>query len=104
MQSETATAPYPATLIALHWLTFTLVVVAYALTELKGFAERGSNLRGAMLHLHYLTGLLVFALTWLRIALRTAASAPVSQPLPPRWLRPGPPSRSGRPREVPLPQ
>ena len=57
MQSKTANERYPATLIALHWLTFTLVVMAYALAELKGFAERGSDLRGAMLRLHYRTGL-----------------------------------------------
>lgn len=87
MHAKAATENYPATLITLHWLTFTLVVVAYTLAELKGFPARGSDLRGAMLHLHYLTGLLVFALTWLRIALRTAASVPGSHPFPPRWLR-----------------
>ena len=89
MHPEAATARYPAMLIALHWLTFMLVVVSYSLAELKGMAERGSDLRGAMLHLHYLTGLLIFALTWLRLALRTSTVIPVSQPVSPRWLRLG---------------
>lgn len=64
-----------------------LVVVSYSLAELKGLTERGSDLRSAMLHLHYLTGLLIFALTWLRLALRTSMAAPVSNPVPPRWFR-----------------
>ena len=89
MHSEATTANhrYPAILMVLHWLTFMLVTLAYALAELKGFTDRGSNLRAAMLHLHYLNGLLVFTLTWVRLALRTSASVPVSQPIPPRWLR-----------------
>ena len=34
---------------------------------------RGSDLRSAMRRLHYLTGLLIFVLTWLRFILRTQA-------------------------------
>ena len=87
MQSKTATARFPSTLIALHWLTFLLVVFAFALAELKGYTARGSDLRSTMLHLHYLTGLLVFALTWARLVLRISTSVPMSQPVAPRWLR-----------------
>ena len=88
MHSTSAKAKnhYPAILIALHWLVFILVVTAYALTELKSFAERGSDLRSAMLRLHYLTGITVFALTWLRLAVRTLGTRPPVAPLPPRWL------------------
>ena len=48
---------------------------------------RGSHLRSAMLHLHYLTGLLIFVLTWLRFILQTQAFVPPSEPAPPRGLQ-----------------
>ena len=48
---------------------------------------RGSHLRSALRHLHYLTGLLIFVLTWLRFILRTQAFVPPSEPAPPRGLQ-----------------
>ena len=48
---------------------------------------RGSDLRSAMRHLHYLTGLLIFVLTWLRFILWTQAFVPPSEPAPPRGLQ-----------------
>ena len=86
MISTPATSRYPAKLIALHWLTFTLVVAAYALAELKGFTARGSEMRIAMLALHYLTGMLIFALTWLRLALRLTVVVADAQPVPTRAM------------------
>lgn len=42
--------------IALHWLTFLLVVTAYATIELRGFAQRGSWQGYAMIITHFSAG------------------------------------------------
>ena len=78
---------YPPALLALHWLTLLLVIAAYALVELKGFAERGSDLRSAMVRLHYMAGLSIFALTLLRLGVRAVTTVPASEPLPPYWMQ-----------------
>ncbi len=74
-------------MLALHWLTLLLVIVAFALVELKGYAARGSDLRSALLRLHYLTGLTIFALTLLRLGVRAVTTVPAPEPPPPRWMR-----------------
>jgi cytochrome b561 len=67
---------YPRTLIALHWLTLLLLVAVYACIELRGNFPRGSAMRDGLKDWHYALGLAVFALLWLRVALRLRGPLP----------------------------
>lgn len=68
--------------IVLHWAMLILFVAVYASMELRELFDKGSAPREAMKSLHFMLGLLVFALVWLRIALRFKYPAPPIQPAP----------------------
>ncbi|MEO8103869.1 MAG: cytochrome b [Betaproteobacteria bacterium] len=76
---------YAAPMVLMHWLMLALIAVAYALMELKSLAPRGSELRINMANVHYLTGLTVFALVWLRLVLRMTTPVPPIEPPPAAW-------------------
>ena len=76
---------FPRALIALHWLTLLLLAAAYACIELRGNFPRGSAIREGLKDWHYALGLIVFALWWLRIALRLRG--PLPPMLLPAWKR-----------------
>lgn len=71
--------------ISLHWLMLILIVGAYATIELRELYPKGSDPRTALKNLHYLFGLSVFALVWLRMAVRFSSPQPKILPEPPRW-------------------
>src|SRR5690606_18992573 len=74
---------YRPSIIVLHWLTLVLLVAVYATMELRGLFPRGSATRELMKETHFLLGLAVFVLAWLRLALRaTGATPPITPPLP----------------------
>jgi superoxide oxidase len=76
---------YPRGLIGLHWLTLLLLAATYACIELRGNFPRGSAMREGLKDWHYALGLVVFALLWLRVALRLRGPLPgVSLP---HWQR-----------------
>lgn len=78
-------ARYRPSLIALHWLTFVLVIAVYATMELRGMFPRGSGPRELMKTAHYFLGLSVLLLTVLRLFVRLSSPAPPIQPQPPAW-------------------
>src|SRR6188474_2576412 len=57
-------------LIALHWLMLVLIAAAYLTIELKSIFPKGSAPREAMATGHYLLGLSIFTLVWLRLLIR----------------------------------
>jgi cytochrome b561 len=69
----------------MHWLMLFLIAAVCALMELKSFAAKGSDLRTNLALLHYLLGLAVFVLVWLRMLGRIGATVPPITPLPPLW-------------------
>lgn len=73
--------------IALHWLSLILLVAVYASMELRGFFPRGSGTREAMKSAHFTLGLLVFAVLWIRLALRFSGPSPAITPSPSAWTR-----------------
>ncbi|MBS0212284.1 MAG: cytochrome b [Proteobacteria bacterium] len=73
--------------IGLHWLTLLLLIAVYALMELRGYAPRGSDLRRGMMNWHYMLGLTVWLLTFVRLVLRGIVRAPAIAPAPPAWQR-----------------
>jgi len=77
---------YGSLSIALHWLMLLLLVAVYATIELRGLFPKGSDPREAMKAWHFMLGLSVFVLVWLRLAIyATAGPVPPVRPEPPRW-------------------
>lgn len=71
--------------VMLHWLMLVLIVAAYATMELKGLTPRNSPQRATLAAWHYGFGLSVFALVWLRLAVRAMGAEPQIVPPPARW-------------------
>jgi cytochrome b561 len=61
---------YSAASIVLHWLMLILIVAVYALIEFREIFPKGSEPREAMKAWHFMLGLSVLGLVWLRIAAR----------------------------------
>jgi cytochrome b561 len=62
-----------------------LIVAVYACIELREFYPKGSAIRESFKTWHYLLGLTVFALVWLRLLARFAGRVPPIVPSPPGW-------------------
>lgn len=73
---------YSTASVALHWLMLVLIIAVYSAIELREFYPRGSAPREAMKTWHFMLGLSVFVLVWLRILARlvTRSPAPLAQP------------------------
>lgn len=71
--------------IALHWLMLVLMVGVYTCIELKGNFPKGSEPRELLKQWHFMLGLGVFALVWLRLAARLIAPTPQIAPTIPAW-------------------
>lgn len=82
MRWKNTTAGYGYVAVTLHWLSVILVVVTYALMDLKFLAARGSVLRSNMAGWHYAAGLTLFFLTWLRLLMRGFGATPTIDPPP----------------------
>lgn len=71
--------------IGLHWLTVLVLIAVYVAMEFRGLFPKGSDAREAMKNWHYLLGLSVFALVWMRIVARSIHGAPAIRPPPRQW-------------------
>ncbi|MGK2739389.1 cytochrome b [Tepidicaulis sp. LMO-SS28] len=71
--------------IAIHWLMFVLIASVYAAIELREFYPKGSETRELFKQWHFMLGLSVFVLVWLRIAARAIGGTPRITPPLPRW-------------------
>ena len=78
---------YSTMSIALHWLMVVLLAVVYACIELRGQFPKGSGARTLIVEMHFMFGLTVFVLVWLRLFARTQGVAPKIVPNPPQWQR-----------------
>ncbi|MBJ9977717.1 cytochrome b [Pseudomonas sp. S75] len=85
MATLTLSARYARLSIALHWLMLVLLAAVYACIELRGQFPRDSAERDLMKNLHFMLGLSVFALVWLRLAVRVVRATPPILPRPPAW-------------------
>lgn len=56
--------------IGLHWLMVLLLAAVYACIELREFYPRGSDIREGLKTWHFMLGLSVFALVWVRLIAR----------------------------------
>jgi cytochrome b561 len=78
-------ARYSHLSIALHWLMVLLLAAVYACIELRGQFLRGSGGRQLIVQLHFMLGLSVFVLVWLRLLARSLGTTPRIEPPPPFW-------------------
>ncbi|HEY8905644.1 MAG TPA: cytochrome b [Rhodoferax sp.] len=76
---------YHVSSVALHWLMLLLFVVVYASINLRELFEKGTPTCEGLKNLHFMCGMLMFALVWLRLAMRVIHPAPQIQPAPAAW-------------------
>lgn len=70
--------------IGLHWLMLLLLAAVYACIELREFYPRGSDIREGLKTWHFMLGLSVFVLVWIRLIARWRT--PLLSPSP-GWTR-----------------
>jgi len=71
--------------ISLHWVMLALFIGVYASINLRELFDKGSVPRDALKSLHFMLGLLMFALVWLRLSMRAIYPAPRLQAVLPQW-------------------
>ena len=76
MRRKNESASYGSPLIALHWVMLLLIVLVYACIELRVFYPKGSEIREALKTWHFMLGLGVFVLVWVRLVVRLRGSTP----------------------------
>lgn len=84
MNWKNTTTRYGPLAIGIHWLMLLLFIAVYGTIELRELFEKGSDPREALKTWHFMLGLLVFILVWLRIAVRLSGPTPLIQPAIPR--------------------
>jgi cytochrome b561 len=85
MRTETTPTRYGSLSIGLHWLMLLLIALVYAAMEFRDIFPKGSEGHSALKAWHYMLGLSVFALVWVRLLVNLVAAAPGITPEPPRW-------------------
>lgn len=76
MSASNPVARYGRLSIALHWLMVLLIAGVYATIELKGNFPKGSEPRELLKQWHFMLGLTIFGLVWLRLIARLLNPAP----------------------------
>ncbi|HEY0720320.1 MAG TPA: cytochrome b [Gammaproteobacteria bacterium] len=76
MMWKNSTERYGSVSIGLHWLMLALMVAVYATIELRELYPKGSDPREALKSWHFMLGLSIFALVWLRMLMRVIAPTP----------------------------
>lgn len=85
MNWKNTTERYGTLSIGMHWLMLALLVGVYACIELRVFYPKGSDPREVLKMWHFMLGLGVLALVFVRLAIRLAGDRPRIQPTPPAW-------------------
>lgn len=80
-----ARAGYSSAMIAMHWLMLALLASVYACIELRELFEKGSEPRELLKTWHFMLGLSVFALVWIRMFVRWLSPVAPILPAPARW-------------------
>jgi cytochrome b561 len=69
----------------MHWLMLLLLAAVYTCIELSGAFPKHSHGRELLQHWHFMLGLTVFVLVWLRLASRWFNGIPAISPAPRHW-------------------
>lgn len=74
--------------VGLHWLMLLLLAAVYTCIELRELYPKGSDPREALKTWHFMLGLAVFALVWLRLVVHLSDPVvPGIEPEPSRWMK-----------------
>lgn len=84
MNSNTSSEHYNKFSMGLHWLMLALMVLVFALIELRELFPKGSDPREALKSLHFMVGLLILFLATARLMFRFVTTAPAIHPAPSR--------------------
>ena len=76
---------YGSLSIGLHWLMLVLIAVVYFTMEFRGLFPKGTDGRELMKQTHFMLGLSIFALVWVRLIARLIAPTPKIVPAIPAW-------------------
>ncbi|PYC27327.1 cytochrome B [Aquipseudomonas alcaligenes] len=76
---------YGSLSIALHWLMLVMIATVYFTMEFRGLFPKGSDGRELMKQTHFILGLSIFFLVWLRLLARLIAPTPKIVPAIPAW-------------------
>jgi cytochrome b561 len=76
---------YSRVSIALHWLMLVLLAAVYACIELREYYPRGSDIREGLKTWHFMLGLSVFVLVWVRLVARWRTPLLAPEPGWTRW-------------------
>jgi superoxide oxidase len=87
MNINKASNRYSSMSIALHWIMFLLIIAVYACINLRELYPKGSDLREALKMWHFMLGLTVFLLVWVRLFFIATGTTPSITPEPPAWQR-----------------
>lgn len=68
--------------IYMHWLMVILLIAVYACIELRVLYPKGSDPREALKTWHFMLGISVFMLVWVRLAIRLMEPTPRIHPAP----------------------
>lgn len=71
--------------IFLHWFMLALLAAVYACIELRTFWPKGTDMRELLKTWHFMLGLSVFALVWIRLLARVRGGTPPIVPKPAAW-------------------
>ncbi len=82
MSLKNSTDRYGSLSIGMHWLMVLLIVAVYACIELREFFPKDSDPRNALKMWHFMLGLSVFALVWIRLLMRVMQITPSIEPEP----------------------
>jgi cytochrome b561 len=75
--------PYSRLSITMHWLMLALLAAVYACIELRELYPRGSDVREGLKTWHFMLGLSVFVMVWVRMIARAVSPR---GPAPRTWL------------------
>ena len=87
MSWNNTTDRYGSLSIFMHWLMLALLIGVYVCINLHDLAPKGSALRADFKTWHFMLGLSVFALVWLRLAIRFVTPAPQMSPQIAGWQK-----------------
>ncbi|MEO5560374.1 MAG: cytochrome b [Dokdonella sp.] len=87
MNGKNTSNRYSSMSIFMHWLMLALLIAVYVCMELREFYPKGSDLREGLKTWHFMLGLSVFALVFVRLAIRLATPPPGMSPQMPAWQR-----------------
>lgn len=76
---------YGSISIAFHWIMLVLMIAVYACMELRGYFPKGSYIRSEMKTWHFMLGMSIFFLTFIRLAVRLTQISPAIKPKLPKW-------------------